>query len=79
MGMVHFLSFFCLELQKLLNPIYDLTRKGRKFIWEEEQQNAFDEIKRRLQKTPILHLPDNKCRFHLYSDTNEFARGSALY
>ena len=28
-GMVHFLSMFCMELQKLLNPIYDLTRKVR--------------------------------------------------
>ena len=35
MGMVNFLSFFCLELQKLLKPIYDLTRKGRQFIWGE--------------------------------------------
>ena len=32
-GMVNFLSMFCLQLQKLLKPIYDLTRKGRQFIW----------------------------------------------
>ena len=32
-GMVNFVSIFCLELQKLLKPIYDLTRKGRQFIW----------------------------------------------
>ena len=44
-GMVNFVSLFCLELQKLLKPIYDLTRKGRQFIWGNEQQQAFDEIK----------------------------------
>ena len=33
-GMVNFVSLFCPELQKLLKPIYDLTRKGRQFIWE---------------------------------------------
>ena len=33
MGMVNFLSLLCPELQKLLTPIYDLTRKGRQFIW----------------------------------------------
>ena len=33
----NFVSIFCLELQKLLKPIYDLTRKGRQFIWGEEQ------------------------------------------
>ena len=47
MGMVNFLSMFCLELQKLLKLIYNLTRKGRQFLWGEEQQNAFEEIKHR--------------------------------
>ena len=37
-GMVHFLSMFCPELQKLLKLIYDLTRKGKPFIWEKEQK-----------------------------------------
>ena len=45
MGKVNFLSMFCPELQKLLKAIYDLTRKGRQFIWRREQQEAFDEIK----------------------------------
>ena len=77
--MVNFVSIFCLELQKLLKPIYDLTRKGRQFIWGPEQQKAFEEIKERLQKPPVLHLPDKKGRFHLYSHTSKFATGSVLY
>ena len=52
-GMVNFVSIFCPKLQKLLKPIYDLTRKGRQFIWGEEQQKAFDEIKNRLQRPPV--------------------------
>ena len=56
-----------------------MPRKGRSFIWEHEQQVAFEEIKRRLQKPPILHLPDNRGRFHLYSGTSRYATGSALY
>ena len=44
-GMVNFLSIFCQDLQKILRPIYDLTRKGRPFIWQQEQQTAFEEIK----------------------------------
>ena len=47
-GMVNFVSLFCPELQKLLKPIYDLTRKGRQLIWGNEQHQAFDEIKNRL-------------------------------
>ena len=78
-GMVNFVSIFCLELQKLLKPIYNLTRKGRQFIWGEEQQKVFDKIKHRLQRPPVLHLPDRHGRFQLYSDTSKFATGSALY
>ena len=78
-GMVNFVSIFCPELHKHLKPIYDLTRKGRQFIWGEEQQKAFDEIKHRLQRPPVLHLPDRHGQFQLYSDTSKFATGSALY
>ena len=38
-GMVNFLSIFCQDLQKLLKPIYDLTRKGKPFIWQQEQSS----------------------------------------
>ena len=78
-GMVNFLSMFCPELQKLLKPIYDLTRKGIPFIWEKEQQYSFEEIKCRLIKPPVLHMPNKTGRFHLYSDTSKFANSSALY
>ena len=77
--MVNFLSMFCPELQKLLKPIYDLTRKGRPFNCGKEQQDSFEQIKRRLIKPPVLHMPNKTGRVHLYSDTSKFAIGSALY
>ena len=78
-GVVNFVSIFCPELQKLLKPIYEPTKKGRPFVWGEEQQKAFDEIKSRLLKPPVLSMPDRRGRFLLYSDTSKFATGSALY
>ena len=76
---VNFLSMFCPELQKLLKPIYDLTRKERPFYWEKEKQDSFREIKQRLMKTPVLHMPNKTGGFHLYSDTSKFVTVSALY
>ena len=78
-GVVNFISIFCPELQKLLKPIYELTKKGRPFVWGDEQQKAFDEIKNRLLKPPVLSMPDKRGRFLLYSDTSKYATGSALY
>ena len=74
-----FSEYFCPELQKLLTPIYDLTRNGRPFNWGKEQQNSFEEIKHRLIKPPVLHMPNKTGRFHLYSNTSKFATGSTLY
>ena len=62
-----------------IKPIYDLTRKGRPFNWGKEQQDSFEEIKRRLMKSPVLHMPNKTGRIHLYSDTSKFATGSTLY
>ena len=78
-GVVNFLSMFCPELQKLLKPIYNLTRKGRPFHWGKEQQDSFIEIKCRLIKPQVVHMPNKTGRFHLYSDTSKYATGSTLY
>ena len=78
-GMVQYLSMFCPDLQELLKPIYDLTKKNVKFIWTFIQQNAFEEIKRRLVKPPVLHLPDSKGRLQLFSDTSKISCGASLW
>ena len=64
-GMVNYVSMFCPELQKLLKPIYDLTKKGKPFLWEKEQQESFKEIKKRMLKPPVLSMLDRKGRFIL--------------
>ena len=78
-GMINFVSIFCTELQGLLKPTYNLTRNGRHFVRGEEQKKAFEEIKSRLQRPPVLYLPDRQGQFQLYSDMSKFATGSALY
>ena len=77
-GVVNFVSIFCPELQKLLKPIYELTKKGRPFVWGDKQQNAFNEIKSRLLKPPVLSMPDKRGRLLLYSNMRKYATGSAL-
>ena len=78
-GVVNYLSLFCPNLQKLLAPIYDLTRKGKPFLWTENHQQTFDQIKNLLAKPPVLNLPDGTGRYTLYSDTSKTHAGSALW
>ena len=77
--MVNYLILFCPNLQKLLAPIYDLTRKGKPFLWTENHQQTFDQIKNLLAKPPVLNLPDGTGRYTLYSDTSKTHAGSALW
>ena len=78
-GVVNYLSIFCRHLQKLLKPIYDLTRKGRPFHWQEEQQQAFDTIKERMINPPVLYLPKPGGRIILYCDSSRTHTGSSLW
>ena len=39
-GIVNYLCLFCPDLQTLLKPIVELTRKGRPFVWGQEQEKA---------------------------------------
>ena len=78
-GVVNYLSLFCPNLQTLLKPIVELTRKGRPFVWGQEQERAFKEVKLRLTNPPVLHLPKAEGRFILYSDTSVEGTGSSLW
>ena len=78
-GVVNYLSLFCPDLQKLLKPIVELTRKERPFIWGDAQEKAFREVKLRLKNPPVLHLPKAEGRFILYSDTSIEGTGSSLW
>ena len=77
-GVVNYLSLFCKDLQKILKPIYELTRKEIPFHWTELHQKAFTGVKEMLMKPPILHLPRPTDRFILYCDTSKTHTGSSL-
>ena len=44
-GVVNYLSLFYPDLQRLLKPIVELTRKDRHFVWGDTQEKAFREVK----------------------------------
>nr|GFD30706.1 retrotransposon protein, putative, Ty3-gypsy subclass [Tanacetum cinerariifolium] len=40
-----------------------LMRKGEKFVWTDEREESFEELKRRLVSAPILTLPSGSSGF----------------
>ncbi|XP_020081265.1 uncharacterized protein LOC109704890 [Ananas comosus] len=42
---------------KIVIPLTHLTQKGTKFVWNDECDRSFQELKERLTTTPVLALP----------------------
>nr|GEZ53401.1 retrotransposon protein, putative, Ty3-gypsy subclass [Tanacetum cinerariifolium] len=59
-------GFSCLSL-----PLTKLMRKGEKFVWDEEQEKSFEELKKILVSAPILTLPSGSGGFQTYSDASK--------
>ena len=78
-GMVNYMSMFLPSLQEKLIPIYFITRKGIPFYWGDEQQKAFDDIKKDVTNAPVLLMPNSTGHFVLVSDTSKIGCGAALY
>ncbi|GFX91020.1 retrovirus-related Pol polyprotein from transposon 17.6 [Trichonephila clavipes] len=62
----------------LCEPLYNLKRKLKKFIWSIEVQKAFDVVKVAITKAPALKLPDFKNPFDLFTDASSIGVGAVL-
>ena len=59
---------FISEFAKIASPIYHLTKEGVRFVWEGEQQQAFDTLKSCLISAPVLAIPIDDGRYVLDTD-----------
>jgi hypothetical protein len=57
-GLAGYYRKFIENFSKIAKPLTKLTRKGEKFNWSIEQQNAFDLLKEKLTTAPVLNYPD---------------------
>jgi Reverse transcriptase (RNA-dependent DNA polymerase) len=49
----------------LAHPLNDLLKKGKKFVWSEECQESFDQLKKRFTEEPVLMMPDHLKPFQI--------------
>src|ERR1041384_873179 len=65
-GKLAALSRFISRLGERTLPFYKLLRKGEKFEWTEEANNAFVDLKKTLSTPPILAVPKEREKLYLY-------------
>ena len=62
----------------ILKPISILNRKDTPFIWSSEAQKAFNRIKSKLSRSPIISFADFDLPFIVTTDASEYAAGATL-
>ena len=78
LGLANFYRRFIKGYSRIALPISELTKETVTFRWAEEQQRAFDEIKRLLCCAPVLLVPDQTKQFVLNCDACKYAIGAVL-
>ncbi|GFX65821.1 retrovirus-related Pol polyprotein from transposon 297 [Trichonephila clavipes] len=78
LGMAGWYQKFIPHNVDICEPLYRLKKKGAKFNWSTEAQDAFDKIKRALKEIPVLQLPNFKTQFDLFTDASGVGIGAVL-
>ncbi|GKC55355.1 reverse transcriptase domain-containing protein [Tanacetum coccineum] len=60
---------------KIAKSLTELTQKNKKYIWGEDQESAFQLLKQKLCKAPILALPEGNDDFVVYCDASHQGLG----
>ena len=58
LGLARYYRRFIEDFSRLATPMTRLTRKEVKFDWDDQCEEAFQELRRRLTTAPILIVPD---------------------
>ncbi|EFO88192.1 hypothetical protein CRE_06930 [Caenorhabditis remanei] len=77
-GMAGFFRKFIENFAGIAEPLTRLTRKEQKFVWSEEQQEAWMKLKTALTSKPILSFPNYEKPFHIFTDASSVAQGAVL-
>jgi len=63
---------------EITKPLNELTKKTKFFEWSQECQTAFENLKKKFLREPVLIIPDPLKQFFVESDTSKWATGAIL-
>ena len=78
LGLAEYYRRFILNFSKISKPITELLKKGTKYVWSKECDEAFQTLKKLLTTSPVLAQPDIAKPFDVYCDASGTGLGSVL-
>ncbi len=78
LGLAGWYHKFVQDFSKIAQPLNDLKKKGRPFVWSHDCQHAFEQLKSTLSSPPILGHPNTDLPFSVYTDASDVGLGAVL-
>ena len=78
LGMVGFSACFIPNCSTLAEPLRAISRQGVPFVWGNEQEESFKELKRQLASAPVLAYFDKDARTRVIADASPVGLGAVL-
>ena len=78
LGMAGYYRKFCHNFSEITEPLTNLLKKGKQFVWNDRCQNSFETVKAILMNTPVLLAPDFNKPFKLAVDASDIGAGAIL-
>jgi len=77
-GLASFYSRFVKDFSTIVAPLNAIVKKDVVFKWGQEQEKAFETLKDKLTKAPILALPNFTKTFEIECDASNIGIGDIL-
>jgi hypothetical protein len=78
LGFTGYYRYFIPNYSRIARPLLDLTKKSVAWDWGPKQFQAFEELKTRMCKSPVLTQPNFNKRFYLQTDASAYGVGTVL-
>ena len=78
LGMVGFSARFIPDFATTAEPLRKIARKDTDFVWKEDQQRAFDKLKKDLASAPVLAYFDKHAHTRVIADASPVGLGAVL-
>lgn len=78
LGLCAYYRRFIADFARIASPLTRLTRDDVAFVWNDEQERAFNDLRRRLQTPPVLAHFDDAAPTMLHTDASNVGLGAVL-